>query len=201
MEVDRVREYIYSDTELDQVEGEAIEELKASNRQPIPDPDRWLDEEVERNVLITTIDAVINWGRRSSLWPAICFPACCAFEFISVMGPRFDLSRFGMEILRASPRQADLMITAGTLTWKMAPNIKRIYDQMAEPKWVIAMGACGISGGVFRSSYNVVPGYNRIIPVDVYVPGCPPRPEALLHGIRMLQEKIAQRSNIIAADR
>ena len=201
MEVDRVREYIYSDTELDQVEGEAIEELKASNRQPIPDPDRWLDEEVERNVLITTIDAVINWGRRSSLWPAICFPACCAFELIAANASRFDLSRFGMEILRASPRQADLMITAGTLTWKMAPQVRRIYDQMAEPKWVIAMGACGISGGIFRSSYNVVPGYNRIIPVDVYVPGCPPRPEALLHGIRMLQEKIAQRSNIIAADR
>jgi len=201
MEVDRVREYIYSDTELDRVESEVIEELKVSAQQPIADPDRWLDEELERNVLTTTMDAVINWGRRSSLWPAICFPACCAFEFISVMGPRFDLSRFGMEILRASPRQADLMITAGTLTWKMAPNVRRIYNQMAEPKWVIAMGACGISGGIFRSSYNVVPGYNRIIPVDVYVPGCPPRPEALLHGIRMLQDKIAKRSNIIRADR
>ena len=201
MEVDRVREYIYSDTELDRVESEVIEELKASAQQPIPDPDRWLDEELERNILTTTIDAVINWGRRSSLWPAICFPACCAFEFIGAMGPRFDLGRFGMEILRASPRQADLMITAGTLTWKMAPNIRRIYPQMAEPKWVIAMGACGISGGIFRSSYNVVPGYNRIIPVDVYVPGCPPRPEALLHGIRTLQNKIAQTSNIITAAR
>jgi len=201
MEVDKVREYIYSDTELDRVESEVIEELKASAQQPIADPDRWLDEELERNILTTTMDAVINWGRRSSLWPALCFPACCAFEFISIMGPRFDLSRFGMEILRASPRQADLMITAGTLTWKMAPNIKRIYNQMAEPKWVIAMGACGISGGIFRSSYNVVPGYNRIIPVDVYIPGCPPRPEALLHGIRILQEKIAKRSNIIRADR
>ncbi len=201
MEVDRVREYIYSDTELDRVESDVIEELKVSAQQPIPDPDRWLDEELERNILTTTIDAVINWGRRSSLWPAICFPACCAFEFIGAMGPRFDLGRFGMEILRASPRQADLMITAGTLTWKMAPNIRRIYNQMAEPKWVIAMGACGISGGIFRSSYNVVPGYNRIIPVDVYVPGCPPRPEALLHGIQVLQEKIAKRSNIITADR
>jgi len=201
MEVDRVREYIYSDTELDRVESEVIEELKASAQQPIPDPDSWLDEELSKNILLTTVDTVINWGRRSSLWPAICFPACCAFEFIGAMGPRFDLGRFGMEILRASPRQADLMITAGTLTWKMAPNIRRIYNQMAEPKWVIAMGACGISGGIFRSSYNVVPGYNRIIPVDVYVPGCPPRPEALLHGIQVLQEKIAKRSNIITADK
>ena len=199
MEVDGTSEYIYSDAELDQVEGGVIEELKASAHQPIPDPDQWLDEELERNILVTTVDAVINWGRRSSLWTAICFPACCAFEVISAMGPRFDMGRFGMEILRASPRQADLMITAGTLTWKMAPNVRRIYNQMAEPKWVIAMGACGISGGIFRSSYNVVPGYNRIIPVDVYVPGCPPRPEALLHGVQMLQEKIAKKSNIVTS--
>ena len=196
MEVARVREYIYSDTELDRVESEVIEELKSSAIQPIADPDEWLDEVVKRNVLTTTLDAVINWGRRSSLWPLLCFPACCAFEFIGAMSPRFDLARYGMEILRASPRQADLMITAGTLTWKMAPNVRRIYDQMAEPKWVIAMGACGISGGIFRSSYNVVPGYNRIIPVDVYIPGCPPRPEALIYGIRMLQNKIANRRNI-----
>jgi len=196
MEVARVREYIYSDTELDRVESEVIEELKSSAVQPIADPDEWLDEVVKRNILTTTVDAVINWGRRSSLWPLLCFPACCAFEFIGAMSPRFDLARYGMEILRASPRQADLMITAGTLTWKMAPNVRRIYDQMAEPKWVIAMGACGISGGIFRSSYNVVPGYNRIIPVDVYVPGCPPRPEALIYGIRMLQDKIANRRNI-----
>ena len=196
MEVDKFREYIYSDTELDQVEGQVIEQLKVDSQQPISDPDEWLDEEIERNVLTTTVDALINWGRRSSLWPAICFPACCAFELIGTMGPRFDISRFGMEILRASPRQADLMITAGTLTWKMAPSVARIYNQMAEPKWVIAMGACGISGGIFRSSYNVVPGYNRIIPVDVYVPGCPPRPEALIYGIQMLQKKIAKRQSI-----
>lgn len=192
MEVDYLSEkYIYSDTELDQAEGEQIEALKAGSQQPILDPDKWLDEELSRNILTTTVDTILNWGRRSSLWPVICFPACCAFEFIAANASRFDLSRFGMEILRASPRQADLMITAGTLTWKMAPQVKRIYDQMAEPKWVIAMGACGISGGIFRSSYNVVPGYNHIIPVDVYVPGCPPRPEALFHGIRMLQNKIA----------
>ena len=192
MEVGEYKKYIYPDAELDRAEGEEIETLKTQIQQPIPDPDSWLDKELHRNILLTTMDAVLNWARRSSLWPAICFPACCAFELIAANASRFDLSRFGMEILRASPRQADLMITAGTLTWKMAPQVKRIYDQMAEPKWVIAMGACGISGGIFRSSYNVVPGYNRIVPVDVYVPGCPPRPEALIYGIRMLHNKISK---------
>jgi NADH-quinone oxidoreductase subunit B len=188
------RKYVYSATELDRVEGEEIEALRARSQQPIPDPDRWLEEELRRNILLTTVDAMINWARRSSLWPATFAPACCAFELIAAAASRFDISRFGMEIFRASPRQADLMITAGTLTWKMAPNVKRIYDQMAEPKWVIAMGACAISGGIFASSYSVVPGYNRIIPVDVYVPGCPPRPEALLYGIRLLHQKIAKRT-------
>ena len=192
MEVDITHRYAYLDTELDRTEGEAIEALKEQSQQAILDPDRWLDEELQRNIVLTSLDTVLNWARRSSLWTAICFPACCAFEFIATQASRFDLSRFGMEILRASPRQADLMITAGTLTWKMAPQVKRIYEQMAEPKWVIAMGACGISGGIFRSSYNVVPGYNRIVPVDVYVPGCPPRPEALLYGIKMLQGKISK---------
>jgi NADH-quinone oxidoreductase subunit B len=192
MEVSRDSEYIYSDSDLDSYEGRVIEEVKASSQQPIPDPDEWLEEHVKRNILVTTVDAVLDWARRSSLWTVICFPACCAFEFIAAEGPRFDISRFGMEILRASPRQADLMITAGTLTWKMAPVVRRVYNQIPEPKWVIAMGACGISGGIFRSSYNVVPGYNRIIPVDVYVPGCPPRPEALIYGIQMLQRKIAR---------
>ena len=187
-----VREYIYPAVELDRAEGEAVASLKASSQQPIPDPDEWLEQELRRNILTTSVDAVLNWARRSSLWTAICFPACCAFELIATAVSRFDIARFGMEILRASPRQADLMITAGTLTWKMAPQVKRIYDQMAEPKWVIAMGACGISGGIFASSYSVVPGYNRIIPVDVYVPGCPPRPEALIYGIRMLQHKISR---------
>ncbi len=187
--------HIYPDAELDRKEGEVIEALKQSCREPIPDPDRWLDEEIKQNVLLTSVDAILGWARSRSLWPAICFPACCAFELIAANASRFDLSRFGMEILRASPRQADLMITAGTLTWKMAPQVKRIYEQMAEPKWVIAMGACGISGGIFRSSYNVVPGYNRIVPVDVYIPGCPPRPEALIYGIRMLHHKIARKSN------
>ena len=186
--------YVYSAKELDRSEGEAIEALKAHCQQPIPDPDEWLDEELHRNILITSVDTVLNWARRSSLWPVICFPACCAFELIATEASRFDISRFGMEIIRASPRQGDLMITAGTLTWKMAPQVRRIYDQMAEPKWVLAMGACAISGGTFAQSYSVVPGVNRIVPVDVYVPGCPPRPEALLYGIRMLHNKISKRS-------
>jgi len=192
MEVGRNREYIYSDTELDRHEAEIIEALKVRSQETIPDPDEWLSEELQRNILVTSVDALLNWARRSSLWPVICFPACCAFELIAVQASRFDMSRFGMEILRASPRQGDLMITAGTLTWKMAPQVRRVYDQMAEPKWVIAMGACAISGGIFASSYSVIPGYNRIIPVDVYVPGCPPRPEALLYGIRMLQHKLTK---------
>jgi NADH-quinone oxidoreductase subunit B len=192
MEVSSDKEYIYSSSELDQYEGQVIEDIKAGSQDVIADPDAWLDEHLKRNVLVTTVDAVLAWARRSSLWTVICFPACCAFELIAAEGPRFDLSRFGMEILRASPRQADLMITAGTLTWKMAPVVRRVYNQMADPKWVIAMGACGISGGIFRSSYNVVPGYNKIVPVDVYVPGCPPRPEALIYGIQMLQKKIAR---------
>jgi NADH-quinone oxidoreductase subunit B len=192
MDIDFEKETVYSPLELDRREAQGIELLKKNSQQIIPDRDQWLEEDIHRNVVMTTVDAVINWARRSSVYPVICFPACCAFEVMAVAASRFDLSRFGMEILRASPRQADLMITAGTLTWKMAPQVQRIYNQMAEPKWVIAMGACGISGGIFRSSYNVVPGYNRIVPVDVYVPGCPPRPEALLYGISMLQKKIAR---------
>ncbi len=187
---------VFADGERDKAEGEVVDELKAQSQQPLPDPDQWLDEEIRRNILLTSVDAMLNWARRSSLWPLSFAPACCAFEMIATAASRFDISRFGMEIFRASPRQADLMITAGTLTWKMAPQVRRIYDQMAEPKWVLAMGACGISGGIFASSYSVVPGYNRIIPVDVYVPGCPPRPEALLYGIRMIHQKIARRSLI-----
>jgi NADH-quinone oxidoreductase subunit B len=192
MEIDGNRDYIYDDAELDRHEGKVIEKLKASSRKSIPDPDAWLDEEIKRNIVVTSLDWVIDWARRSSLWTAICYPACCGMEWMATLAPRFDGARFGLEIMRASPRQSDLMITAGTLTWKMAPNVKRIYEQMAEPKWVIAMGACGISGGIFRSSYNVVPGYNKIIPVDVYVPGCPPRPEALIYGIQQLQKKIGK---------
>jgi NADH-quinone oxidoreductase subunit B len=192
MEVTGKSRYIYSDSELDRTEGQIIEQLKVQSQQPLADPDEWLDEELHRNILLTTVDAVFDWARRYSVWPAMFAPACCAFEMICMAASRFDLSRFGMEIFRASPRQADLMLCAGTMTWKMAPQLKRIYEQMAEPKWVIAMGACAISGGIFRSSYAVVPGYNRLIPVDVYVPGCPPRPEAVLYGIQMLHRKIAE---------
>lgn len=196
MEIDINKKQVYSSTELNKVEAETIEALRMDSQQVIPDPDEWLAQELKGNVILTTVDLFLNWARRSSLWTMLCFPACCAMEFMSASASRFDLSRFGMEILRASPRQADLMITAGTLTWKMAPQIKRIYDQMAEPKWVIAMGACAITGGTFAQSYSVVPGYNHIIPVDVYVPGCPPRPEALIHAIQMLQDKIAKTRNL-----
>jgi len=194
MEVGRDGLHLYSDTELDRAEGEVIEALREHSQQPIPDPDKWLEEDIRHNILVTSVDAMLNWARRSSVWPVNFGLACCAFEMIATAASRFDISRFGMEIFRASPRQADLMIVAGTLTWKMAPQLRRIYDQMAEPKWVLAMGTCAISGGTFVQSYSVVPGVNRIVPVDVYVPGCPPRPEALLYGIMMLHKKIAKRS-------
>jgi NADH-quinone oxidoreductase subunit B len=180
--------------EIDIAEGLKIKSLTEASQQPIPDPDKWLDEEIRRNVLVTTVDYVLDWARSRSIFPLMFGLACCAFEMIATATSRFDISRFGMDIFRWSPRQADLMIVAGTLTWKMAPAVKLVYEQMAEPKWVIAMGACAISGGTFRESYSVVPGLNRIIPVDVYVPGCPPRPEGLIHGIRLIHQKIMKES-------
>lgn len=185
---------IVSPNELDIAEGLKINSLMAASQQPIPDPDKWLDEELSRNVLITTVDYVVDWARSRSIFPLMFGLACCAFEMIGTAASRFDIARFGMDIFRWTPRQADLMIVAGTLTWKMAPAVKLVYEQMAEPKWVIAMGQCTISGGPFRESYSVVPGINRIIPVDVYVPGCPPRPEGLIHGIRKIHEKIVKES-------
>jgi NADH-quinone oxidoreductase subunit B len=150
-------------------------------------------EELKNNIFLTTVDAVYNWGRKSSVWPVFFGLACCAIEMISAATARYDFSRFGMEIMRASPRQADLMIVAGTITHKMAPAVLRIYEQMPEPKYVLAMGSCATNGGPFPS-YAVLQGADEILPVDVYVPGCPVRPEALLDGFMMLHDKIMKQS-------
>jgi NADH-quinone oxidoreductase subunit B len=187
----------YSPQELDLAEVERIRNLMDSSQQALPDPDKWLDEEISKQVLTTKLDVVLNWARSRSIFPLMFGLACCAFEMIGTACSRFDVTRWGMDIFRWSPRQADLMIVAGTLTWKMAPAVKMIYDQMPEPKWVIAMGVCAISGGTFRESYSVVPGINCIIPVDVYVPGCPPRPESLLYGITQLHKKITTESSLL----
>jgi NADH-quinone oxidoreductase subunit B len=150
--------------------------------------------ELQGQVAITTLDKIYNWGRRSSIWPMMFGLACCAIEMICTATSRFDFSRFGMEIMRPSPRQADLMIVAGTVTKKMLPQIVRLYNQMPEPKYVLAMGACASGGGPFKDGYNVVSGVDEFLPVDVYVPGCPPTPQALLHGLIMLQKKIDTQS-------
>jgi len=154
-----------------------------------------IEQKIPDGILTTTVDKLVNWSRTYSTWPATFGLACCALEMMGAAMAHYDISRFGMEIFRASPRQADLMIVAGTLTKKMSPVLRTIYDQMAEPKWVLAMGACASTGGVFRS-YHVVQGVDQIVPVDVYVPGCPPRPEALLKGILELQEKVVRVKSI-----
>ena len=145
-------------------------------------------------VAITTLDKVYNWGRRNSVWPMMFGLACCAIEMICVAASRYDFSRFGMEVMRPSPRQSDLMIVSGTVTKKMVPQIVRLYNQMPEPKYVMAMGACASGGGPFKEGYNVVSGIDKFVPVDVYVPGCPPTPQALIHGLITLQEKIDSQS-------
>ena len=146
--------------------------------------------EMRQNIAITTLDKIWNMGRRYSVWPMMFGLACCAIEMICTAASRYDLARFGMEVMRPSPRQTDLMIVSGTVTKKMIPQIVRLYNQMPEPKYVLAMGACASGGGPFKEGYNVVAGVDKYLPVDVYVPGCPPTPQALLHGLMKLQEKI-----------
>ena len=154
------------------------------------------DSRIEGDVVHTRLDAALNWFRKNSIWPMPMGLACCAIELMGTGASRYDISRFGMEVMRFSPRQSDVMIVAGTVTYKMALAVKRIYDQMAEPKWVIAMGACASTGGMYRS-YAVLQGVDNIIPVDIYVAGCPPRPEALLDALMKLQNKI-QREPLLA---
>jgi NADH-quinone oxidoreductase subunit B len=151
------------------------------------------NSKVEGDVVVTRVDAALNWFRKNSLWPMPMGLACCAIELMAVGASRFDIARFGSEVMRFSPRQSDLMIVAGTVTYKMAMAVKRIYDQMPEPKWVIAMGACASTGGMYRS-YAVLQGVDNIIPVDVYVAGCPPRPESLLDALIKMQEKVGKES-------
>jgi len=149
------------------------------------------DSKIEGDVIVTRVDAALNWFRKNSLWPMPMGLACCAIELMAAGASRFDISRFGSEVMRFSPRQSDVMIVAGTVTYKMAMAARRIYDQMAEPKWVIAMGACASTGGMYRS-YAVLQGVDNILPVDVYVAGCPPRPEALLDALMKLQNQVQQ---------
>ncbi len=153
----------------------------------------WVNNRFEKNFLVTTVDYVFNWARKSAIWPMTFGLACCAIEMIAASTSRFDIARFGSEVFRPSPRQSDLMIVSGTVTLKMAPVVKRIYDQMPEPKWVMSMGACSSVGGPFNT-YAVLQGVDRIVPVDVYVVGCPPRPENLFYGLLRLQDKIDKMS-------
>lgn len=158
------------------------------------------DSKIEGDVIVTRLDAALNWFRKNSLWPMPMGLACCAIELMATGASRYDIARFGAEVMRFSPRQSDVMIVAGTVTYKMALSVRRIYDQMPEPKWVIAMGACASTGGMYRS-YSVLQGVDRILPVDLYVAGCPPRPEALLDALIKLQEKVTKESLVHPAPR
>jgi len=160
----------------------------------LSNPDYPIPEEFQQNVIITTLDKVYNWARTKSVWPMTFGLACCAIEMISTASARYDQARFGMEVVRPTPRQSDLMIVSGTVTKKMVPFIVRLYNQMPEPRYVLSMGACASGGGPFKEGYNVVDGVDKFIPVDVYVPGCPPTPQALLHGFITLHKKMEKQS-------
>ena len=171
-----------------------FQQLKQDQLRPFLHDEISVPDDLEANVLITTVDKIYNWSRRSSMWPLLFGLACCAIEMIATAASRYDLSRFGMEVMRPSPRQSDLMIVSGTVTKKMVPAIVRIYNQMAEPRYVVSMGACATGGGPFKEGYNVVSGIDKYIPVDVYVPGCPPTPEALIYGLMKMHEKVDRQS-------
>ena len=171
-----------------------FQQIKQDQLQPFLHDEISVPDELEANVLITTVDKIYNWSRRSSMWPLLFGLACCAIEMIATAASRYDLARFGMEVMRPSPRQSDLMIVSGTVTKKMVPAIVRIYNQMAEPRYVLSMGACATGGGPFKEGYNVVSGIDKYIPVDVYVPGCPPTPEALIYGLLKMHEKVDRQS-------
>ncbi|HSO28004.1 MAG TPA: NADH-quinone oxidoreductase subunit NuoB [Anaerolineales bacterium] len=164
--------------------------MSSDPQDDIQSPGYDIPPELSSQVTITTLDKIYNWGRRWSIWPLMFGLACCAIEMICTAASRYDFSRFGMEVMRPSPRQSDLMIVSGTVTKKMIPQIVRLYNQMPEPKYVVAMGACASGGGPFKEGYNVVSGVDKFVPVDVYIPGCPPTPQALIHGLMTLQKKI-----------
>ena len=164
------------------------------NKESLNLPGYEIPDDMKNVVSVTALDRIYNWGRRSSVWPLMFGLACCAIEMIAAQASRYDLARFGMEVMRPTPRQADLMLVAGTVTKKMLPAIIRLYNQMPEPKYVVAMGACATSGGPFKEGYNVVAGIDKFLPVDIYVPGCPPTPQALMNGLILLQKKIDKES-------